>query len=866
MSHKKKYLSDYEVAGFLIPEVVLTIELSDHATKVNSKLRVERVDYKKETLVLNGENLILKSVKLNDRILPASEYRVSKVGLELLNLPNEFVLECETEIDPKNNFSLEGLYKSDAIFCTQMEPEGFRKMTYFLDRPDILSKFTTTVIGEKKDYPILLSNGNLIDRGDLEDGKHFTKWEDPFPKPCYLFALVAGDLGKVEGKFKTTSQREIQLEIYVDKGNENRAHHALQSLQKAMKWDEDVFGREYDLDLYMIVAVDAFNFGAMENKGLNIFNSSAVLADERSATDEDFQRIEGIVAHEYFHNWTGNRITLRDWFQLTLKEGLTVFRDQNFSADMHSKEVFRLKDVTTLRERQFVEDCSPMAHPIRPESYIEINNFYTATVYEKGAEVIRMVHTMLGEKLFRKGMDLYFERYDGKAITTRDFLSVMQNVAEIDLEQFELSWYTQEGTPFVESSWDYDDISEIFSLRLSQELPKTNQRPFHIPIKFGWVTKDGTPQAILDEKGNDLGNETILHLKEMKREFKFKKVQAGSLPSLLRNFSAPVNFNGNYSDDQLMQLIKYDSDAFNRYEALQSLFVEEVLTLNHSKQKHTVNPCLLEAYGYVLKDDSISPSFQAQMLALPSLIYLLEQGQEYCPDKMYESRKVLLKSIVGKYRDTFMTIYQKLPWLNSLDSKSMGVRALKNLCLSFLSEIEEEEMLNLLKQHYDKTNNMTYKLGAMNLLCHHMCSQRIEVLKDFENNWKTDPVVMNKWFLAQSSSELDNTLDVVKSLVAHPAFDKKNPNKVRALFAGFAKNLVPFHNNNGSGYSFIADQVIEIDTYNPYIASALANMFQVYPRLDDARKSILGVELKRILDTNKLSKDSFEVVDKIFNH
>lgn len=856
------YRKDYRTPPFRIPKTELEFNLDPQKTVVTSRMSLE-CEREGEVLVLNGESIKLIKLSLDGVELSGADYVLNDETLTISKpLPAKCCLEVITEIDPSQNFKLMGLYQSDDILCTQMEAEGFRRVTYFLDRPDVLSCFTTKVIGDREKYPLLLSNGNPIERGELADGQHYVVWEDPFPKPCYLFALVAGDLGKVEGSFTTMSGRNIQCEVYVDKGNEDRAEHALVSLQKSMKWDEETFGLEYDLDLYMIVAVDAFNFGAMENKGLNIFNSSAVLANKKSATDKDYQRIEGIVAHEYFHNWTGNRVTCRDWFQLTLKEGLTVFRDQEFSACMHSAPVCRIGEVRTLREMQFSEDSGPNAHPIRPDSYIEINNFYTATVYEKGAEVIRMIHTIVGEEGFRKGMDLYFERHDGQAVCTDDFVAAMADANEIDLKQFEQSWYSQKGTPTVQASWECK--GETLTLTLTQATPAQGEqlgRLHDIPVRTAILNGQGGNVEF--EYEGELSKETVLRLTEETQTFTFKNCQPGCFPSVFRQFSAPVKLQLDEEYPFLLKRLQFETDAFNAYEAGQVLILDDVLRM-YDEDSLTPSKSLIHALLEVLDKSQMDDAMKAEMLSFPSLSYILESAPSYDPLAIKPYLECLKKSLAEAGREKFLQVYEQKHGEEKaeMDTASMGRRALKNKCLYYLSLLGDAELENKIEKQYFEAQTMTDKMGALMALVDGPKAHTEKVLSDFEKTWKNDPVVMNKWFAIQAGSDREDLFEHIDKLKSHPSFDAKNPNKIRSLYGFFMRNLEYFHHSSGKGYEIVASAIIEIDQFNSGAAAGLSRGFSRLAKLPKGLQTKMKSEIDRVLAVEGLSRDTYEILSQ----
>ncbi len=862
---KTIYLKDYQVSDYLISDIHLTFELDDTRTFVKSKLSIYRHPEAKGAapLILNGEELDFVSAAINGKQLAAGDYRLEGDVLTIADVPEKFTLEVENYINPLANKALDGLYKSGTIFCTQNEPEGFRRITYYIDRPDVMAKFTTKIIADKKKYPVMLSNGNPIGEGDLENGRHWVEWEDPFPKPCYLYALVAGDLGMVRDSFTTASGRKIDLRIYVDKGNENKCDHAMRSLIKSMKWDEEKFGLEYDLDIFMIVAVDSFNMGAMENKGLNIFNSAYVLADEASATDNNFLGIESVVGHEYFHNWTGNRVTCRDWFQLTLKEGLTVFRDQEFSADLNARAVNRISDVKGLRSAQFVEDAGPTSHPIKPDSYIEINNFYTATVYEKGAEVIRMIHTLLGAEGFRKGMDKYFELFDGQAVTTEDFVHAM-SVANnnFDFSQFKL-WYSQAGTPRLKARGKWDEASKTYELTLTQSCPATpgqsEKKPFHMPIRLGLVGKNGS----------DLVN-TMVELKSETQTFKFDGVSERPVLSINRGFSAPVVLDVDLSDDELAFLMGHDSDDFNRYEAGQMLGEKVLLGLISDKlagRDLKMNEAYAKAFGLLLGDQNVDAAFKALALTLPAEGNLHQKQEVIEVAITHEVREWFMKELATRYQEDFKKLYDALAPAGefSLDPKAMGERSLRNTALSYLVSLETSEMTALATKQFESATNMTAEIAALSLLCETKGSAKEEALSKFYNKWKDQTLVMQKWLMIQASSSLSDTLERVKKLESDAVYDKSVPNLVRSLIGSFARNAVNFHAADGSGYKFVADRILDIDTINPQMAAGLARAFKDFKRLPRSAQNFMKPELERILAQEKLSKNCYEIVSKTLN-
>jgi aminopeptidase N len=866
---KATLLEDYRPLPFKINTIDLTFELEDKATQVTAISQITRernaVD---EPLKLNGDCVKLLSVAIDGKLLADDQYTCDERFLVIPQTPESFGLTIKTEINPSANTTLEGLYKSGNIYCTQNEPEGFRRITFFLDRPDVMAVYTTTIIADKQQFPILLSNGNKIDSGDLDNGKHWVKWHDPFPKPAYLYALVAGDLGEIQDSFTTCSGREIDLRIYCDKGNEGKCEFAMTALKKSMKWDEEVYGLEYDLDIFMIVAVDAFNFGAMENKGLNIFNTSCVLADKATATDDNFYRVEGVVAHEYFHNWTGNRVTCRDWFQLTLKEGLTVFRDQEFSADMNSRAVKRIEDVQILRAAQFAEDAGPTSHPIKPKSYIEINNFYTSTIYNKGAEVIRMIHTLLGKETFRKGVDKYFELFDGQAVTTEDFIHAMEEASGVDLKGF-TQWYHQSGTPEVNVTYEYDQKKQLFKVDLQQINPVTvdqsEKEPLVFPLACGILGEDGKsliPQIDCCESN---GETVVLPVSKERESFVFKNVISRPTLSFNRGFTAPIKVNVPYTPSDLMFLMSHDSDEFNRWDASQELGVKLMLqSLEGNTPSTTVDEGYLSAFGKVLTNPSLDYSLKAQCLTLPSEDTLGQRQETILFDGNHQVRELFLSAISDRFEGDFLNLYEQLSDNGEylLDPESIGKRSLKNLCLKYLAHTKRNDAFDLCYQQFIGAKNMTDQYAALRILSDYDCPQKTMVLKQFYDQWKGDQLVMCKWLIVQGISKATGALATTEILTHDAIYDQKIPNLVRALLGGFMMNHVQFHDISGNGYVFIVDQMLELDKINPHVSARLATGFRKFGKLDSRRKELLGKELDRVLATSSLSPHLYEIVSK----
>jgi aminopeptidase N len=868
------YLKDYTPSAFLIPDVELDVEVFDADTRVTARLTVRRnpaAGPAGRPLQLDGEELTLESVALDGRILDAAEYALEPGRLTVHSVPEQFVLQTIVRINPGANTTLSGFYASKDGYFTQCEAEGFRRITYFIDRPDVMARYTTTLHADKSRYPVLLSNGNLVESADEADGRHRAKWIDPFPKPSYLFAMVAANLDLLEDTFVTRSGKKAKLMIYVEPGKLDQSGFAMQALKNSMKWDEDVFGLELDLDQYMIVAVGDFNMGAMENKGLNIFNTKYILARPDTATDIDYQNIDRVVAHEYFHNWTGNRVTCRDWFQLSLKEGLTVFRDQEYGSDMYSRPVERIREVRSLRARQFPEDAGPMAHPVRPQCYMEISNFYTATVYDKGAEVVRMIHTLIGAQSFRKGMDLYFRRHDGQAVTTDDFVQAMQDASGVDLAQFR-RWYDQAGTPTVEVTDSYDAALKRYTLTLRQSCPSTpgqdEKKPFHIPFAVGLVGADGHDVALkLEGEDAAQGGTRVLSLTEAEQRYVFTDVPARPVPSLARDFSAPVIVKHDYDQMSLTHLMAHDSDPFNRWEAGQRLATQVMLkgvAQVQAGQAFTAPESFVEAFGAVLADSARDPAFAAEAMILPGESFIGEQMGINDPDAIHTVRTGLVKRIAELLKDELLATYRAsaVEGHYSPDPISAGKRALRNLSLAYLMETGSAESCDLVYRQFEGADNMTDSVAALAVLADFPCGERDKALEAFYARWQAEPLVLDKWLRVQALSRLPGTLSEVKRLTQHPAFEMKNPNKVYALIGAFTANHVRFNAADGSGYDFIADQVIALDPLNPQIASRIARAFDRWKKLDAGRQAHARRALERIRDSGKLSKDTTEIVTK----
>jgi aminopeptidase N len=872
------YLKDYTPPDYLIETVDLFFELDEENTRVTSKLRIRRNPEspgEHRELELDGEQLVLESIRLNGRNLNAPEYRLSEESLVLPSVPDRpFELEIVTRINPKANTALEGLYLSKDMLCTQCEAQGFRKITYFADRPDVMAKYTTTIVADKSRYPVLLSNGNRIATGELKNGRHWVKWEDPFKKPSYLFALVAGRLECLEDRYVTCSGREVTLQIFVEKHDLDKCDHAMQSLKNAMRWDEENFGREYDLDLYMIVAVSHFNMGAMENKGLNIFNTKYVLARPDTATDADYEHIEGVIGHEYFHNWTGNRITCRDWFQLSLKEGLTVFRDQEFSADRTSRAVKRIDEVNMLRTRQFAEDAGPLAHPVRPESYIEINNFYTVTIYEKGAEVVRMIQTLIGKEAFRKGTDLYFQRHDGQAVTCDDFVKCMEDASGVDLAQFRL-WYSQAGTPEVRISADYDTANRALNLTVRQNCPATPgqpvKAPFHIPLAIGLLASDGTELPLrLDGETEPFVQKTrVLDVKESEQHFRFVGLAEKPTVSALRGFSAPVRLQLDRNIEELAFLFAHDPDPFNRWDAGQQLASQVILDLVGEYAKGetptAIDSTLTETYRRVLSGTWPDLSYLALLLTLPSEEYISASMKVIDPDAVHRARQTAKLALARTLEAEFRHLYEThhVDEAGRFDAEAVGRRRLKNVCLDYLGTLESEEVYRLSIRQFRGTRTMTDQISALAVIVNGHHPEKANCLTEFYERWREEDLVIDKWFTLQATCHLPGTLDRVKELLAHPAFDLKTPNRVRCLIGAFSQNnAVNFHARDGAGYEFLADQIIALNALNPQVAARMLTALTPWRRYDAERQQLMRRQLQRIAGIEKVSKDVYEVAMK----
>ena len=865
----RKFRKDYRSPDFTIDTVDLVFELGETYTTVRAKLTMRRLGAAGAELVLDGEELQTVSIQVDGEDLAAERYTQTDETLTIQGLPEAFVMDTVVRIEPAKNTSLSGLYHSSGNFCTQCEAEGFRRITWFLDRPDVMAVYSTTILGDPERLPVMLSNGNRVGDEMLEDGRRSVRWEDPFPKPSYLFALVAGDLRSHAGTFTTMSGHEVALEIWVEPRNIEACEFALQSLKNAMKWDEETFGLEYDLDLYMIVAVDDFNMGAMENKGLNVFNSKYVLARPETATDEEYEGVEGVIGHEYFHNWTGNRVTCRDWFQLTLKEGLTVYRDQEFSAKMTSKPVKRIDDVRALRARQFAEDAGPMSHPIRPESYVAMDNFYTATVYEKGGQVIRMYETLLGVDGFRKGMDLYFERHDGQAVTCDDFRAAMADANGRDLAQFE-RWYLQKGTPNLAMNGAWSDGT--YTIELTQSAPGNHEGdfvPMLIPVRVGLMGPDGAdlPMALTAGEAN-APTERVLELSERNQSWTFHDLAAEPQASVLRDFSAPVILHQERDRQELAFALANDQDAFNRWEAGQDLFGGAILELAAdvaSGKELVLDPAVVEAFRAVLNDDALDGSIRSMMLILPGEMSLAQKMDVIDPDALFTARRFVRNTIAAALAGDLCTVHAahlpKGPYQST--KPEIDRRRMANLCLAYLCAADGDAGAKLAKDQFDAADNMTDSEAALGCLVESDSPLGVEALAAFRSRWKDDPLVMDKWFRMQASSRQDGAVQRVRDLLADSAFNLSNPNRVRSVLHVFAAaNHTGFHDKSGEGYALIADNLIELDKLNPQVAARLAGSFNSWKRYDEGRQGLMRAQLERISRVEGLSRNTGEIVGR----
>ncbi|KAJ4954357.1 hypothetical protein NE237_011140 [Protea cynaroides] len=876
------FLKNYKVPEYYFDTVDLKFSLGEEKTFVHSQITVfPRVEGASSPLVLDGKDIKLLSIKVDGKELKEEDFYLDPRHLTLSSLPStRFTLEIVTEIYPQYNTSLEGLYKSSGNFCTQCEAEGFRKITFFQDRPDIMAKYTCRIEADKAIYPVLLSNGNLIEQGDLEGGRHYALWEDPFKKPSYLFALVAGQLESRDDTFITRSGRKVSLRIWTPAQDIPKTVHAMYSLKEAMKWDEDVFGLEYDLDLFNIVAVPDFNMGAMENKSLNIFNSKLVLASPETASDADYAAILGVIGHEYFHNWTGNRVTCRDWFQLSLKEGLTVFRDQEFSSDMGSRTVKRIADVSKLRSYQFPQDAGPMAHPVRPHSYIKMDNFYTVTVYEKGAEVVRMYKTLLGSEGFRKGMDLYFRRHDGQAVTCEDFFAAMRDANGADLSNF-LLWYSQAGTPLVKVTSSYNAEAQTYSLKFSQEVRPTRgqlvKEPMFIPVAVGLLDKNGKDMPLISvyhdgmlesvKKNGQPVFTTVLQVKKKEEEFVFSDIPERPTPSLLRGYSAPIRLDSDLTTSDLFFLLSHDSDGFNRWEAGQILARKLILSLVADYQQNkllVLSTEFVHGIKSILSDSSLDKEFIAKAITLPGEVEIMDMMEVADPDAVHAVRNFVRKKLASELKAEFLSMVERNrssePYV--FNHSNMARRALKNIALAYLASLEDPDITDLVLHEYQSATNMTEQFAALAAIAQNPSKIRDDVLADFYSKWEHEFLVVSKWFALQSTSDIPRNVENVQKLMKHPAFDLRNPNKVYSLIGGFCGSPVNFHAKDGSGYQFLGEIVVQLDKINPQVASRMVSAFSRWRRFDETRQNLAKAQLEMILSTNGLSENVFEIASK----
>ncbi len=858
-----KYRKDYRAPDYTITDVALDFDLSADDTVVTAVSHLVRQSEHAQPLVLNGEGLTLVSVAVNGQSV--TDYQQDSHSLTINGLPAECELTIITRFSPAKNTALSGLYQSGEALCTQCEAEGFRRITYFLDRPDVLARYQTKITADKARYPYLLSNGNRVASGELADGRHWMQWSDPFPKPSYLFALVAGDFDVLRDTFTTRSGRDVALELYVDRGNLDRADWAMESLKQSMRWDENRFGLEYDLDIYMIVAVDFFNMGAMENKGLNVFNSKFVLAKAETATDTDYLDIERVIGHEYFHNWTGNRVTCRDWFQLSLKEGLTVFRDQEFSSDLGSRAVNRINNVRVMRGAQFAEDASPMAHPIRPDKVIEMNNFYTVTVYEKGSEVIRMMHTLLGEEAFQAGMRLYFERHDGSAATCEDFVKAMEDASGIDLTQFR-RWYSQAGTPQLQVRDEYDAKQQVYRLHVRQSTPptpeQTEKQALHIPLDIELYAEDG---AVIPLQSGGQAVSSVLNVTEPEQTFVFEQVPQAPVISLLREFSAPVKLDYPYTDKQLTFLMAHARNDFARWDAAQMLIGKYVrLNVANWQAGNALELPIevVDAFRAVLLDDTLDPALAALILTLPKETELAELFDLIDPDAIRAVREFIRDELVLELNDELRAVYQAHVLQEyRVEHADIARRALRNTCLSYLAFAEGADAL--VRRQYEQADNMTDTLAALSAAVSAELPCRDNLMQHFADKWQHDGLVMDKWFMLQATSPAANVLENVKALMQHPSFSLANPNRTRSLIGAFASgNPSAFHAKDGSGYRFLTDVLVELNSLNPQVASRLIEPLIRLGRYDAERQQLMREQLLRLQKLDNLARDLFEKITK----
>ena len=870
------YLNAYQPTPYIIDRCDLHVDIFADKTLVKSVLHghLRVAAYTGSDLILHGNDLQLVYVKLNDCLLDPEDYQLIDNMLKVSISGDSFILETQVSINPQNNTHLMGLYQSKRNLYTQCEPEGFRRITYYYDRPDAMTRFSTSISADQKRYPVLLSNGNLVETKSLPDGRHWVKWVDPSLKPCYLFALVAGDFDRLDDYFITRQGRRVELVMYLDKGAKDKAYFAMASLKRSMAWDEKVYGREYDLDSYMVVTVDDFNFGAMENKGLNIFNSKCVLASKDVATDADHLMIQGVIAHEYFHNWSGNRVTCRDWFQITLKEGLTIYRDQSFTADHTSAGVARIKDVMTLREHQFPEDAGPLSHPIRPESYIEINNFYTTTVYNKGAEIIRMLPTLLGKTVFHRAMDEYFDRFDGSAVTTDDFIQVMMDISGQDLQLFK-RWYGQSGTPVVTVDSDYNPVNRSLTLRMSQKtMPTADQSeklPLVVPVRVALFTKLG--QEVSFQHNGVCNKEVVLVLDQAEQEFVLTNVSEAVIPSLLRGFSAPVQLYYDYCEQDLLLLMQHDTDDFNRWEAAsrykKGLLKQHVLAQQLGDESVLIDD-LTGALSALIKEVASDPYYYALLLQMPSEAQVLHHCSGTPVDVIVSVRDRLMDMVAHVLSSQWLALYhhaasQLGPY--ELDIASIGWRGVKDVCLQYIARLGTPESKTLAYEQYMCSDNLTDRLSALTALNGNESKERTSAFEDFYKRFKDQPLVIDRWFGLQASAPMSSTFKTVKSLIDHPDFELKNPNRTRALLGSFAmNNMRCFHDQTGEPYAFLVEQVRRLDKINPQLATRVVQPMTRYASFDAKRSAMIKDALHALKDGSSLSRDLYEVVHKSLDH
>ncbi|ASM50113.1 aminopeptidase N [Pseudoalteromonas espejiana DSM 9414] len=855
-----QYLKDYTAPNFSIEHTELTFDLQPLNTKVTALLTLKRTTHENSALVLDGIDLQLIELEVDNT--PYSNYKVEGEHLIINDLPHACQLKMVTKISPQTNTSLEGLYLSGGAYCTQCEAQGFRKITYFMDRPDVLSTYDVTIIADKS-FKQLLSNGNEIDSGETQDGRHFAKWQDPFKKPSYLFALVAGDFDVLKDTYTTKSGREIELALFVDKGNLSKTPHAINSLKKAMQWDEERFDLEYDLDIYMIVAVDFFNMGAMENKGLNVFNSKCVLANQETATDKDYHTIESIVGHEYFHNWTGNRVTCRDWFQLSLKEGLTVFRDQEFSSDLGSRALNRIDAVKVMRTHQFSEDAGPMAHPIRPEKVIEMNNFYTVTVYDKGAEVIRMMHTLLGEVNFQKGMQLYFERHDGQAVTCDDFVAAMSDASAIDLSQFK-RWYNQSGTPRLKAIQHYDQEKQLFTLTVEQSAPlnQPDNSNLHIPFAIELLNEKGESTA-LTYQGEQ--QDHVLNVTEQTQTFTFDSIESRPVAVLLEDFSAPCILNQQNSEHDLLHIMRFARSDFSRWDAQQQLFIKAVKEAMDAPEQAKLSDNVITALRVLVEAQSGDLALIAELIKLPSFDTFAAEFEIIQVDEIITITTRFEQQIATQLASEFLSCYNSLVDDGSINANAVAIRALKGMCLHYLAKTQNDEVSSIISNAAD-SSNMTNVLAALSAVVKASHPLSGSLLNHFDSQWRHDVLVMDKWFALQAMHADADAIDNIKALYEHPSFDFSNPNRVRALVGSFSHfNTSQFHREDGKGYELLGDLLIKLNAINPQNASRMLTPFMSWKRFDETRAKAMKAQLQRLANLDGLSADLYEKVEKALN-